>query len=120
MNLIINIHINIELLILMYISHTYTYICIHTDIYICIHQIYFIQIYIYLYSFFYFYFSQILPGKVEFDYLPINCQSVLILPVNNGAVIMSTNQAKILKLKDLNRIRSLVAIFKNLMSSSQF
>jgi len=63
---------------------------------------------------------QILPGKAEFDYLPINCQSVLILPVNNGAVIMSTNQAKVLKLKDLNRIRSLVAIFRNLMSSSQF
>ena len=24
---------------------------------------------------------QILPGKVEFSYLPINCQSVLVLPL---------------------------------------
>jgi hypothetical protein len=112
MYLLINIHIFNEVHTFMYISYTYIYICIHTDIYMCIHQTYFIQIYKYL-CIFYFYFSQILPGKVEFDYLPINCQSVLILPVNNGAV-------KILKLKDLNRIRSLVAIFKNLMSSSQF
>lgn len=36
---------------------------------------------------------QILPGKVEFSYLPINCQSVLILPLpDGGAVAMGTNQ----------------------------
>ena len=57
---------------------------------------------------------QILPGKVEFGYLPINVQSVLLLPLpNGGAVAMGTNQAKVLKLKDLNRIRSCVAIFRS-------
>jgi hypothetical protein len=62
---------------------------------------------------------QILPGKVEFTYLPINCQSVLILPLpDGGAVVMGTNKAKVLKLNDLNRIRSLVTIFKNLWTSS--
>ena len=62
---------------------------------------------------------QILPGKVEFTYLPINCQSVLILPLpESGAVVMGTNKAKVLKLNDLNRVRSLVTIFKNLWTSS--
>ena len=38
---------------------------------------------------------QILPGKVEFSYLPINCQSVLVLPLpGSGAVVMGTNQGK--------------------------
>ena len=61
------------------------------------------------------FFLKILPGKVEFYYLPINAQSLLILPIpQGGAVVISTNQAKILKLKDLNRIRSVVAILKNI------
>lgn len=60
---------------------------------------------------------QILPGKVEFTYLPINAQSVLILPLNinnsNGnSIIISTNQAKVLKLNDLARIRVLSNIFQ--------
>eukprot|EP01031_Cornospumella_fuschlensis_P035615 gene35615-43193_t len=57
---------------------------------------------------------QILPGKIEFSYLPINCQSVYILPLpvpQGGAIVMGTNQAKVLKYLDLNRIRSLVEIF---------
>jgi hypothetical protein len=59
---------------------------------------------------------QILPGKVEFSYLPINVQSVLLLPLpNGGAVAMGTNQAKVLKVKDLNRIRSCVAIFRSFL-----
>eukprot|EP01031_Cornospumella_fuschlensis_P035613 gene35613-43190_t len=57
---------------------------------------------------------QILPGKIEFSYLPINCQSVYILPLpmpQGGAIVVGTNQAKVLKYLDLNRIRSLVEIF---------
>ena len=55
-----------------------------------------------------------LVGKIEFTYLPINCQSVLILP--NGdfdAIIVGTNQAKALKLKDLQKIREAVGMFGN-------
>jgi Cofactor assembly of complex C subunit B, CCB2/CCB4 len=63
--------------------------------------------------------SQILPGKVEFTYLPINCQSVLVLPLpSGGAAVMGTNQAKVLKLNDLNRVRSVVNIYKNLVTNS--
>ena len=59
---------------------------------------------------------QILPGKVEFTYLPINAQSVLILPLGPGsAVVIATNQAKVLKVKDLGRIRSLTAIYRKLV-----
>ncbi len=51
-------------------------------------------------------------GKIEFTYLPINCQSVLILPNGKSdAVIVGTNQAKALKLKDLKKIREAVDIF---------
>ena len=40
---------------------------------------------------------QVIPGKVEFTYLPINCQSALLLPVNDDdldgmAIIVGTNQ----------------------------
>jgi Cofactor assembly of complex C subunit B, CCB2/CCB4 len=56
---------------------------------------------------------QILPGKIEFNYLPLNCQSVLILPVGSGlAVVVGTNQAKALKSDDLSKIRILVGIFQ--------
>lgn len=62
---------------------------------------------------------QILPGKVEFTYLPINAQSVLILPLEAGsAVVVATNQAKALKVGDLGRIRALTAIFRKLTSSA--
>lgn len=83
---------------------------------------------------------QILPGKVEFSYLPINCQSVLVLPAPVppqsaappagaaaaaaaagadadaddeavGAIVVGTNQAKNLKFADLNRIRSAASVF---------
>lgn len=58
---------------------------------------------------------QILPGKVEFTYLPINCQSVVILPIaDSGALIIGTNQAKSLKVMDLKRIRATAQIFSNL------
>ena len=54
---------------------------------------------------------QILPGKVEFQYLPINCQSVLILPMSNQrAAVLGTNQAKSIKLDDIAKIRSSLAI----------
>lgn len=62
---------------------------------------------------------QILPGKVEFTYLPINAQSVLILPLEAGsAVVVATNQAKALKVGDLGRIRALTAIFRKLMNNA--
>eukprot|EP01038_Epipyxis_sp_PR26KG_P004717 gene4717-6621_t len=66
---------------------------------------------------------QILPAKVEFlSYLPINSQSVLIIPIKivlgseisslpsdlRLSIIIATNQVKGLKLKDLTKIRSLV------------
>ena len=59
---------------------------------------------------------QILPGKVEFTYLPINAQSVLVLPLtfkenSKNAIIISTNQAKVFKLNDLARVRVLANIF---------
>jgi len=57
---------------------------------------------------------QILPGKIEFTYLPINCQSVLIVPFSqSGAVVVATNKAKSLKLIDLKKIRTTVSIFKD-------
>ena len=75
---------------------------------------------------------QILPGKIEFSYLPINFQSVLIIPIGGieggksgkggkgvlvkgakegqqtrrGALVIATNQAKVLRLPDLNKIRT--------------
>lgn len=52
---------------------------------------------------------QILPGKIEFSYLPLNAQSVMILPAADMAVVVATNQAKVLKQSDLSRIRILVS-----------
>jgi hypothetical protein len=63
---------------------------------------------------------QILPGKVEFSYLPINCQSVLVVPLGdagslrNVAVVVGTNRAKCFKFNDLNKIRSTVEVFTKL------
>eukprot|EP01039_Chlorochromonas_danica_P011008 gene11008-12256_t len=58
---------------------------------------------------------QILPGRIEFSYLPLNCQAVLILPLveGGGAIVMGGRQAKALRLKDLRRIRSLVDIYSS-------
>ena len=50
---------------------------------------------------------QILPGKVEFTYLPLNCQSVLIVPAKDKVVVVGTNQAKVMTVEDLNRIRAM-------------
>lgn len=70
---------------------------------------------------------QILPGKIEFSYLPVNCQSVLVLPVkpsggetesagDRGAVlVVGTNQAKALKFRDLTKIRNLLQVFQTLI-----
>ena len=56
---------------------------------------------------------QILPAKIEFSYIPINAQSVLIVPFGKrSAVVVATNQAKVLKVKDLNRVRSAIKVFK--------
>ena len=60
---------------------------------------------------------QILPGKVEFSYLPLNCQSVMIVPLlysPGGAVILGTNQAKSFELRDLSAIVAAVDIFESL------
>ena len=55
---------------------------------------------------------QILPGKVEFYFLPANAQSLVILPLQSagGAVVISTNQAKVLRLSDLQKIRAVCAL----------
>jgi len=61
---------------------------------------------------------QILPGKVEFSYLPINAQSLVILPLATGggsAVVVATNQAKVMKVADLGRLRALTAILRLLL-----
>lgn len=61
---------------------------------------------------------QILPGKIEFSYLPVNCQSVLIFPLDNDKVaIMGTNQAKIIKLDDLAKIRLSLDVFEEMITS---
>jgi hypothetical protein len=82
---------------------------------------------------------QILPGRIEFTYLPMNAQSVLILPLGGGGgrggggggggggegggegggvVVVATNQAKVLKVKDLGRIRSVIRIYKKVASQA--
>ena len=48
---------------------------------------------------------QILPGKVEFSFLPLNCQSVLIVPTKDMVVVVGTNKAKSMTVEDLGRIR---------------
>ena len=47
--------------------------------------------------------SQKLPGKVEFDYLPENCQAVLMLPVREASavVVVGTNRARAFTPKDI-------------------
>ena len=57
---------------------------------------------------------KILPGKVEFTYLPLNCQSILILPILNGVVIIGANQAKVFKLNDVSKIKSILEIYQNI------
>ena len=55
---------------------------------------------------------QILPGKIEFNFLPANAQSLVILPLQaaGGAVVISTNQAKVMRLNDLQKIRVVCAL----------
>lgn len=66
---------------------------------------------------------QILPGKIEFGFLPANAQSLVILPFTpqshsgidtrgNGALVISTNQAKVLRLVDLQKIRVVCKLLK--------
>jgi hypothetical protein len=65
-----------------------------------------------------------LPGKVEFSYLPLNAQAVVVLPVQcpvdqsdrtvEGAVVVAANRAKVFKLDDLTRLRALVAVAQSL------
>lgn len=58
---------------------------------------------------------QILPGKIEFTYLPLNCQSVLMLAAGEYIIVVGTNQAKVLKQEDLTRIRTLSYILKEIV-----
>ncbi|CAM9446182.1 unnamed protein product [Discosporangium mesarthrocarpum] len=46
---------------------------------------------------------QVLPGKIEFDYLPENCQGVLLQPVldGTGVVVLGTSQARVFTPKDI-------------------
>ena len=64
---------------------------------------------------------QILPGKSEFGFLPANAQSLVILPLATrtagaaggaGAMVISTNQAKVLRMTDLQKIRVVGALVR--------
>lgn len=62
---------------------------------------------------------QILPGKSEFGFLPANAQSLVILPLASrspgaprGAMVISTNQAKVLRMTDLQKIRVVGSLLK--------
>jgi len=68
---------------------------------------------------------QILPGKVEFSYLPINAQAVVILPIrfpsvdgesSQGAVVVAANRAKVFKLIDLTRLKAAVSLCQTILS----
>lgn len=60
---------------------------------------------------------QILPGKIEFSYLPINAQAVLIIPFENKAIVTATNKAKSLKIVDILRTRSVAEVIRQLSKS---
>ena len=53
--------------------------------------------------------TQTLPGKVEFDYLPENCQAVLMLPVLDASavVVIGTNRARAFTPKDIAWMKGL-------------
>lgn len=53
--------------------------------------------------------SQTLPGKIEFDYLPENCQAVLMLPVHESStvVVIGTNRARAFTPKDIAWMKGL-------------
>lgn len=60
---------------------------------------------------------QILPGKIEFTYLPVNCQSVLIFPLNStrtniNAIVFGVNKAKSITISELNKIRILINLYQ--------
>lgn len=52
---------------------------------------------------------QTLPGKIEFDYLPENCQAVLMLPVLEASVVVvvGTNRARAFTPKDIAWMKGL-------------
>lgn len=52
---------------------------------------------------------QTLPGKVEFEYLPENCQAVLMLPVleASAVVVIGTNRARAFTPKDIAWMKGL-------------
>lgn len=53
--------------------------------------------------------SQVLPGKIEFDYLPDNCQGVVMLPIlqASAVVIIGTNRARAFTPKDIAWMKGL-------------
>ena len=71
---------------------------------------------------------QILPGKVEFSYLPINTQTVVLLPLqlpslsgsansaSGGALILAANRAKVFKFSDLARLKAAAAVAQATLS----
>eukprot|EP00904_Undaria_pinnatifida_P004085 jgi/Undpi1/13678/HiC_scaffold_9.g03332.m1 len=52
---------------------------------------------------------QTLPGKIEFDYLPENCQAVLMLPMHESSavVVIGTNRARAFTPKDIAWMKGL-------------
>jgi hypothetical protein len=61
---------------------------------------------------------QILPGKIEFSYLPINAQAVLIIPIKDKAIVTATNKAKSLRIIDILRTRSVAEVIQQVMLNS--
>lgn len=53
--------------------------------------------------------KKVLPGKIEFDYLPENCQGVVMQPVlkASAVVIIGTNRARAFSPKDIAWMKGL-------------
>lgn len=59
---------------------------------------------------------QILPGKIEFTYLPLNIQALIIVSIKNYSIVVGTNQAKSFQVKDIQRIRSIAAALDKVLN----
>jgi len=53
---------------------------------------------------------QILPGRFEFDYLPINTQALLIQPVGEAVMVVAANKVRPFTARDLLMLELLAPI----------
>jgi len=65
---------------------------------------------------------------VEFTYLPLNCQSVLFLPLIDGirvdssatgglqsaVLVCGTKKAKSIKFSDINKLKAIIEVFQSI------